>query len=243
MKKLFVLLFTFLTFQSFGQVAWNYQLVYNWNDTTIPATNAYSNKYNAVFGFTRNGHEFAVIGSTIGTHIFDVTDGPNSSMVAYIPGHAQGVNIVHRDYNYYHGYLYAVTDEGSGTLQIIDCHQLPDTAIVVYDTDTLISTSHTVFIDTSTAKIYFNIANHQSDVMVCSLVNPTNPHLLKDYTTHGAIHDCNVRHDTAFLNASNNGMYVVNFSNAQNPVELGDLTTYPFKGYNHSGWRRIMAMM
>ncbi len=222
-----------------SQTAWNYELVYNWNDTTIIGTWAYNNVYNSVYGFVMNGREFAVIGSTDGTHIFDITDGANSTMVAYVPGREQGDNIVHREYNYYSGYVYAVTDEGDGSLQIIDCNQLPGSFSLVYDEDSLIKTSHTVEVDTVNAKIYFNIANHQSNVVVCSLADPEDPQLLVEYINAGSIHDCYVVNDTAFLNASNNGMHVVDFSDAQNPVELGSITNYPFMGYNHSGWRNL----
>lgn len=71
------------------------------------------------------------IDSTLGTHIFDVTDPVNSTEVAFIQGAATGV--IHRDYKDYQGYLYAVADEGPSTLQIIDLNSLPNSAPLVYD--------------------------------------------------------------------------------------------------------------
>ena len=38
----------------------------------------YDNTYNECWGFKINDHEIAVIGSTAGTHFFDVTDPQNS---------------------------------------------------------------------------------------------------------------------------------------------------------------------
>ena len=74
----------------FAQSGDNLELLFNWNDPTIIGTSAYNNAYNEVWGLVVNGREFAVIGSTSGTHIFDVTDPINSEQVQFIPGAASG---------------------------------------------------------------------------------------------------------------------------------------------------------
>ncbi|GIR12865.1 MAG: hypothetical protein CM15mP23_14400 [Cryomorphaceae bacterium] len=51
-----------------------------------------------------NEREFAVIGSTSGTHIFDITDPVNSEQVQFIPGAAVGTQIIHRDYHDRNGF-------------------------------------------------------------------------------------------------------------------------------------------
>ncbi|MBK9286431.1 MAG: hypothetical protein IPN38_01805 [Flavobacteriales bacterium] len=38
-----------------------------------PGSALYDNTYNAVWGYHRDGQEYAIIGSTMGTHIIDVT--------------------------------------------------------------------------------------------------------------------------------------------------------------------------
>ena len=53
-------------------------------------------------------------------------------------GRAVGPEIIHRDYHDYQGYLYAVSDEGAASLQIIDISTLPDSASVVYDSSRFI---------------------------------------------------------------------------------------------------------
>ena len=74
----------FMSFLIFGQTN-NLELLYQWvDDGTVltaeedPGDNWVGNIYNEVWGFVQNDHEFAVIGTTQGTHIFDVTDPINS---------------------------------------------------------------------------------------------------------------------------------------------------------------------
>ena len=104
----------------FSQNTENLELLFNWNDETILGTTAYDNAYNEIWGLVVNNREFAVIGSTAGTHIFDVTDPHNSLEVQFIQGASFGPSIIHRDYHDRNGYLYAVSDEGNSSLQIID---------------------------------------------------------------------------------------------------------------------------
>ena len=145
-----ILFFCIISTNIFAQSGENLELLFNWNDTTIVGTSAYNNVYNEVWGLVVNEREFAVIGSTSGTHIFDITDPVNSEQVQFIPGAAVGTQIIHRDYHF----LYAVSDEGNSTLQIIDIKQLPDAAPVIYDSNELIKTAHNIFIDENLNKLY-----------------------------------------------------------------------------------------
>ena len=119
-------LIAFILFPSWGvaQNQLNTSLLFHWMDSTIIGTSLYNNAYNEVWGMVYNNKEFAVIGSTDGTHIFDVTNPSASTQVAYIQGADQGAGIVHRDYHDLDGYLYIVCDEGSSTLQIVDVSDL-----------------------------------------------------------------------------------------------------------------------
>ena len=45
--------------------------------------------------------------------------------------------LYHRDYHDYQAYLYAVSDEGASSLQIIDMSTLPDSVSLVYDSSDL----------------------------------------------------------------------------------------------------------
>lgn len=230
---------------TFSQVSENVNLLYHWDDPNLVGSTSYDNTYNEVYGFIQNGKEYAVIGSTFGTHIFDVTDPINAYLADTIPGASRGAHIIHRDYKYYKGYLYMVCDEGGGvhpnsSLQIADLSYLPDSVHVVYDSDSLFYMSHNIFIDTAAAKLYacsVKSSRGANGLEVYSLANPEWPDLLKTFHTFGFIHDCYSKNDTVFLNAgSDNGLQVVSFTDPQNPQSLGSLTSYPFRGYNHSGW-------
>jgi len=216
-------------------------LLYNWNDTTLIGSWAYNNTYNECWGLEVNNREIAIIGSTAGTHFFDITIPVNSTEIAFVKGEYTGGGVIHRDYHDYAGYLYIVCDEGnSSTLQIVDVSNLPDSINTVYNSNELFTTSHNIFIDTATAKLYACASNSAMDVY--SLNIPTDPTLICSFNFPGVshVHDAFVRNDTAFLNCGNAGLRVMDFtmvnSMGDQPTLLGSLTSYPDAGYNHSGW-------
>ena len=215
--------------------------LFNWNDSTIVGSTAYDNAYNECWGVTINNYEIAIIGSTKGTHFFNITNPANITEVAFVAGAYTGPGVIHRDYHDYQGYLYAVCDEGSSsTLQIIDISNLPNSVNVVYDENNLFTKAHNIFIDTATAKLY-SCASTNYAMDIYSLSNPTNPVLLYSYDDVGHVHDAYVRNDTAYLNCGYDGFRIVDFHYLDNPgsmgpVELASYTSYPDAGYNHSGW-------
>ncbi len=228
-----------------AQDSLNIRMLYNWKDSTIPATNLFNNTYNEVWGYESNGREYAIIGSTRGTHFFDITIPQSPVQVDFIKGRDTGRRIVHRDFHDYKDYLYMVTDEGNGSLQIVDLTFLPDSVSVVYDQDTAIKLSHNIFIDSAKGKLYSCGGGSSGKFSVYSLANPISPQLLYRCetdiawwastvgTSGGYVHDVFVRNDTAYCNAGS-GMFVVDFSST--PTLLGSISSYPDKGYNHSGW-------
>ena len=238
MKKLILSLsIMLLTISSNAQQTAN--LLYNWQDTSLVGSWAYDNTYNECWGMVVNDREIAIIGSTAGTHFFDVTDPVNSTEVAFVAGAYTGGGVIHRDYHDFQGYLYVVCDEGSSsTLQIIDITDLPNSVNTVYDSNALFIKSHNIYIDTATAKLYACASNTAMDVYDLNI--PTNPTLIYSYNAVGHVHDAFVRNDTAYLNCGNDGLRVLDFSmvNAMGdqPIQLATLTSYPDAGYNHSGW-------
>ncbi len=243
MKQLLLsALIALFTLPAFAQVE-EAELLFHWEDNSLPENGWLHSRYNEVWGFVQNNREYAVIGSTNGTHIFDVTDTENAYEAAYIPGKYQGSGIVHRDFHDYNGYLYAVSDEGASSLQIIDISQLPDAAPVVYDSDELIVRAHNIFIDSAEAKLYaLGVTTPLALFSVCvySLDDPVNPIPLGCYPNASVsipyAHDAFIRNDTAWLNCGGYGLYMVDFSTAGAPVILGTMDGYPQEGYNHSGW-------
>lgn len=248
MRLIILFLGFFLVLNTTAQVQ-NLELLSTWKDNSLIPSKAHYNTYNEIWGFAINGHEYAVIGSTLGTHIIDVTDPANIQESFRIPGASQGDHIIHRDYHDYKGYLYCVSDESGSeksTLQILDITQLPDACPVVYDKSKLIERAHNIFIDTIQSKLYVLSAGGGDTaykaMKIYSLSDPLNPVKIGEYSkiggiSFGHIHDAYVNDDKAFLNAGNDGLFIVDFST--NPPKLIDRFSnqdYPQAGYNHSGW-------
>lgn len=228
-----------------AQVSHNVNLLYNWQDSTLVGSAAFNNIYNEVWGVVINNREYAIIGSTAGTHIFDVSDPINSYEAAFVECEVPDTQIIHRDYHDYNGYLYIVADEGfDSKLKIVDMNYLPDSISVVYSSNALFRRAHNIFIDSSTAKMYA-CGTDYTFMDIYSLDNPVNPVFIFTFDdlndpqsqfNNGYIHDVYVKNDIAYLNAANNGFFIVDFSETTSPEILGSLTQYPYKGYNHSGW-------
>ncbi len=245
MRKIYLISFIIIFInQAFSQDSLNMSLAYQWKDTTLIPSGFFGNTYNEIWGFVQNGREYAVIGSTEGTHIFDVTNPINSTMVDFVRGTHFGFEtsqIVHRDFHDYNGYLYMVSDEGSSSLQIADLSYLPDSVSLVYESNSFFSRAHNIFIDSATAHLYALGTNQFIEILDIS--NPGNPILLFESindapawgSTVGYVHDAYVRNDTAYLNGED-GLYIVDFNDMNNPQLIGSLTTYEQSGYNHSGW-------
>ncbi len=244
MKKLLTAFTYLMPFLLFGQVQ-QANLLGTWSRDDLTGSSFYNNTYNEIWGLSNGTQEFAVIGSTAGTHFIDVTDPAQPEEVYFVPGAAQGGQVVHRDYHNYGCYLYAVCDEGNSTLQIMDVSYLPDSVSVVYDSDELIRRSHNIFIDTVDARLYafalFGGPQLSSAMRVYDITEPLDPKFEGEYNSFGSVdaghvHDGWVHDGLAFLNCGNDGMAMVDFSDPTQPVTLGTLQTYPFAGYNHSGW-------
>jgi choice-of-anchor B domain-containing protein len=242
-----IAIFTCLTSFSFGQAVEG-ALLGTWSDSTLVASNAHDNTYNEVWGLEVNDREFAVIGSTYGTHIIDVTDPTSPEELFVVKGGSIGAGIIHRDFHDYKGYLYSIADEGSNTgLQIIDITSLPDSIEVVYDSREYFTRSHNIFIDTAKAKLYSLISDGTSfgfsPMRIFDISNPIDPQPIGSYDRFGTkmvsqVHDAFVRNDTAYLNLGPNGFAIVNFENLDTPnvISILEPSEYPQPGYNHSGW-------
>ena len=206
----------------------NINLLFNWSDSTLPI-NSLGGSYTDVYGVAINGGEYAVIGSTMGAHIIDVTNPSQSYEAAFVPGAFQGSLVTHRDYFHMDNYLYAVCDQGSSTLQIIDLSNLPNSVTIIYDTDSLISTTHNIFIDTLNKRLYSTAGK------VFDISDPINPSFL--FHMGFFYHDLYVENDTGYFNCFSNGLQIYEMT-TNSPQYLGSLTSYPDQGTNHSGWKK-----
>ena len=218
------------------------QLHCNWFDST-----AYfgigETKFNDVWGFEWKGVEYAAIGSQKGLSIIDVN---TCQRVAFREAPNSYPFVRHRDYKTYDHYLYAVSDEGTAGLLVYDFSYLPDSVHLVHavSLDTLM-TAHNIFIDTAKGRLYAGLVRTNilgsSSMQIYSLANPEIPKLTHNLASYNsplqeAVHDVFVRRDTAYMSCGNGGYYVGTFNAADSFKVIGDLTTYPGQGYNHSSW-------
>ncbi len=222
--------------------AQNVSLLGRWFDSTVVSEPQHGIKYNGVFGWTNpgDGREYAIIGSTAGTYFIEVTN-PSLPVVRDFVGGRRD-SCVWREIHTYQNFCYMVSDDGlPNSFQIVDLSPLPDSVHVVHDSTNIMSRCHTIFVDGD--KLYAGIPKGpfgQSSMAVFSLKNnPASPFLLRrleeDYTGIDATHDMFVRHDTIYASMSNSGYFVYRFDTLLNKfLLLGSLTSYPFKGYNHS---------
>ncbi len=220
----------------------------SWSDSTLIGSNAFNNIYNEVWGLSVNGSEFAVLGSTAGTHFINVSDPEDIFQAFFVEGGTSGGQIIHRDYHDNRGFLYAVADEGvNSSLQIIDITDLPNSIHVVYDSGNLIRRTHNMFIDSTSDIMYACIsAGNQlpfARLRTFDISDPINPKELQVYSSIGGfsfqqVHDAYVIRDTAYLNCGPSGFAIVDFSDKEDPDLLYALSPvdYPQSGYNHSGW-------
>lgn len=218
----------------------NIELLYQDKIDTLPI-NYRDSYYSECWGFTLLDEEYAVISSTLGTHIYDITDAKNSYQAAFIANPVNGFNSNWRDFHDYNGFLYIVNDGVPGVLQIVDLRRLPIEVSVVYESDEFFEAAHNIYIDTTSAKLYVcggTTANGQAfDLGIYDISNPQKPEFLNSYTEFGYIHDCFVRNDTAYLASPNKqALIVANFEDVYSPKTLGNLTNYPTAGYTHAGW-------
>lgn len=235
--------FSFLDIQAQVQ---KMKLLGHWRDSSIVGSAAYDNAFNEAWGLAVNGHEYAIIGSTAGTHFIDITD-PTKPFERYrFPGAYNGDGVIHRDYDDYNCMLYAVCDEGNSSLQIIDFSNLPDTAFIVYDSREFMTRVHNIYLDIPKARLYTcaesGVAGFKA-LGLYDLSNPAKPKFVGHYNRFGDItashiHDAFARNDTVYLNCGNDGFAIMDFSDASNPkaIYTAKPNEYPHSGYNHSGW-------
>jgi len=154
-------------------------LLGTWSDESLIGSNFYNNIYNEVWGITFGGREYAIVGSTAGTHFIDVTDPSMAFEAHFVAGASQGGQIIHRDFHDKNGILYSVSDEGSSSLQIIDFRGLPDTVEVIYDSDSLIRNTHNIFIEGNTMYAFatFGATNGGYAMRLFDISNPAQPEL------------------------------------------------------------------
>lgn len=219
----------------------NITLLGQFDDTTVTAEPVYGIRYQSCWGWVHPTtlHEYGIIGSTAGTYIIDVTDPTNLIQADYIP-HRQTDAIWH-EYKTFGNYLYIISDDGgNNSLQIADLSTLPDSANVIYDSNSIFTHAHTLFIEGN--KLYVASVSGVggfSSMTVFSLSNPALPSEIRrldaDFPAINHVHDMFVSNDTVYASCGYQGLYIFKFDETLNQfINLGSLINFPTQRYNHS---------
>lgn len=226
-----------------AQSSLNISLLDNWAEDSL-ICNTSRVRYNDCLGFARNGREYAVAGSTEGTHVFSISVEGKFIPKGFIKGRFSNTAVSHRDYAVYGQYLYAVCDEGVSDLQIIDLQYLPDSIHLVKEDSLQFGRVHNISIDTAQALLYSCIHRSvtstqtiEAAMKVFSLSDPLN--LTEQWSGPddiAEVHDIYVRDGKAILNCGFDGLRVYDFSSPTAPLYLSSKTFYTDQGYNHQGW-------
>lgn len=240
MKKLFPLFLLLASGMLPAQVADNMLLLSNYDDNNLPSKSG-GLSYNDVWGYSNAEGEYAIMGTLEGTMFIDVTDPTNPVLIDHIPGGY--TNSLWRDFKTYKNFAYGVADETSAKaksgLQVFDLSDMPNQVQLVHDDHTYFQTAHNIFIDVSNARLYLPGTNTRSNGLIVMDLsrNAAKPEFLSSVALPGGyVHDVFVRNNIAYCSHGFNGLWIYDFTNPKVPVLLGNLTSYPNQGYNHSSW-------
>jgi choice-of-anchor B domain-containing protein len=220
----------------------NVELIAHWDsDTIIQGTN--KSKFSDVWGYEKDGREYALICSTEGVHFFEIENN-QFRFVDFVQGTYASAIVTNRDVTTYKHYAYTGCDHGTSNLQIIDMSYLPDSVVVVAEIDQQFGRLHNLFVDEENALLYAcrvtPIVNGNVTTVVpmrvFSLADPVNPQLLYEGPNGiSEVHDIWVQDEIAVLNCGFDGMRVYDFSNPSSPLYIQNIPIYQDQGYNHQG--------
>lgn len=243
MRILLSIFLSSLLYHASAQGSLNVTLLDNWFTDTLLA-NSTEVRFNDCWGYAQDGKEYALAGSTEGTHFFQIVDN-RFQPVDFIAANFSSSSVIHRDIKTYEHYAYLVCDEGPSKLQIVDLSFLPDSVHLAAEHDLEFGRVHNLFIDEANALLYAcritPIVNGNPTAVipmrVFSLADPLNPTLLFEGPTDVLeVHDCYARNNKAILNCGYDGLRVYDFSNPGAPVFIQNMEFYQDQGYNHQGW-------
>lgn len=240
--KIFAFLVISFCSQVKGQDRLNIDLLDNWDSDTI-IHNSSKVKFSDVWGYEKDGQEYAMICSTEGVHFFEIIAN-KLRFVDFVKGTFSSTMVINRDVTTFKHYAYTVSDHGPSNLQIIDLSYLPDSVSFISSIDQNFGRVHNLFVDEENELLYAcrvtPIVNgnptYVIPLRVFSLADPLNPQLLYEGPNGiTEVHDIWVQNNIAILNCGFDGIRVYNFTNPSSPQFIQNLNFYQDQGYNHQG--------
>ncbi len=199
-----------------------------------------------ICGYAANGREYALVGTSRGSMIVDVTNPDAPKVIRQIPA----VQSIWREIKVYRNYAYITTDNTGQGLQIVDLSRLPDSASTrfkSFKSDSAnglfnIAKTHSLHIDTAKGFCYLYGGSHElstgvsvSGATVLDIkTDPWNPRYVGFYNQK-YIHDGYVENDTLYAcNIEHGHFSIIDFKNKQNPITLS--TTNTPTNFPHNSW-------
>ena len=191
---------------------------------------------NDVWGYVDElGNEYAIVGTSKGTSIVNVTNPSNPFEVFWLPGSES----IWRDPCVYGNYAFVTTEADDG-LTIIDLTPLPqspnlNSTIYTGPIGNSWQSAHTCYVDPNGYAYIFGVNRGNGGVIMLDVnTDPMNP-IEVGVFDNWYIHDGYVRNDTLFAAHIYDGFFsIVDVSNKALPVLLGTRTTPSF--FTHNIW-------
>jgi choice-of-anchor B domain-containing protein len=191
---------------------------------------------NDVWGYVDElGNEYAIVGTSKGTSIVNITDGANPQEVFWLAG----TESIWRDPCVYGNYAYVTTEAEDGLL-IIDLSPLPQSTNLPTNFYTGPSSNpwqsaHTCFTSPNGFGYIFGANRGNGGVIMLDLhSNPMNPVEVGTYDSY-YVHDGYERNDTLYVGHIYDGFFsVLDVSDKSNPLLLGTKTTP--NSFTHNVW-------
>lgn len=229
-------LLSFCLFLALGQAVFsqnplNMTLLGHWDDDTLPTVSPNNLRFafSGCWGTVANGREIAIVGGARAIFFFDVTEPTRPELIGKFYGSVTALHEVKT----YKDRVYTTAGSGNEGLMIFDLSHVPDTIVRTYWSNEFFNYSHTLTLDTASARLYLNGSDIANDgVLVLDLSqNPDKPVVLAKHSLPGGyVHDAYVRNDTFYVSSGFEGFYVFDFQDVQAPKLLANVST---GGYNH----------
>jgi choice-of-anchor B domain-containing protein len=199
-----------------------------------------------ICGYAANGREYALVGTSGGCMIVDVTNPDAPKLIRKIPA----IKSDWREIKVYRNFAY-ITTEGPGQgVQIVDLSRLPDSASITFKnflSDTArglsnLNRTHALHIDTAKGFCYLYGGDHdlksgvkvQGATILDIKTDPWNPRYVDNYNQK-YIHDGYVENDTLYAGHIDQGNFsIIDFRDKVNPITLS--TTRTPSGATHNTW-------
>jgi choice-of-anchor B domain-containing protein len=191
---------------------------------------------NDVWGYVDElGNEYAIVGTSKGTSIVNITDGANPQEVFWLPG----TESIWRDPCVYGDHAYVTTEAEDGLL-IIDLSPLPQstnltTTFYTGPSSNPWQSAHTCFTSSNGyAYIFGSNRGNGGVIMLDIFTNPMSPIEVGTYDPY-YVHDGYERNDTLYIGHIYDGFFsIIDVSDKVNPLLIGTKTTP--NSFTHNVW-------